>query len=195
MIRRPPRSTLFPYPTLFRSSVRSSASLSLAAGRAPRATRCSGHTATATKRSPGLVETVDCCASPRNSTPGTSRLTDERPKLFAVADGSIHGEARDHRLRRPGRARGLHAPGSRRAAEMDLGGGLQGRPDAGAIDAWASGCAARDLSWLCAFRQPRRHPRRHSVRPAIVPDGGSARGGVYGLRRPELDAKIGRAHV
>src|SRR5256886_5251812 len=77
MIRRPPRSTLFPYPTLFRSSVRSSASLSLAAGRAPRATRCSGHTATATKRSPGLVETVDCCPSPRNSTPGTSRRSEE----------------------------------------------------------------------------------------------------------------------
>src|SRR5207302_8472760 len=47
------------------TSVRSSASLSLAAARALRATRCSAHTGTARRRSPGLVETVDCCPSPR----------------------------------------------------------------------------------------------------------------------------------
>src|SRR5439155_21803366 len=116
------------------TSVRSSASLSLAAGRAPRATRCAGYTATATKRSPGLVETVDCCPSPRNFTLGTSRLTDERAKLFVVADGSIHGKARDHRVRGPGRSGRLYAPRPGRAAQVDLGSGLQGGPDARATD-------------------------------------------------------------
>src|ERR1041384_3372283 len=101
-------------------------------------------------------------------------------RLLAMADVAVHGEARHHRIRRTGGARGLHVPGPGRGSQVDFRGRLQGRSRALAVDAGASRGTARNLPRLRPLRRHGGDTRRRCIRAAVVPDGGGARRGRGG---------------
>ncbi len=121
----------------------------------------------------------------RNRSP--SRRTGQA-RVFAVAARAIHALSGHLRLRRSYRARRLHAPRPRRAAQMDLRDRLQGGPGAFAAHARPARRAARDLSRLRALPHQRRDFGRHRVCPAVVFHGDRDRRRLCRLRRAYVDA-------
>src|SRR3989442_9766912 len=101
MIRRPPRSTLFPYTTLFRSRARPGARAVRHAGARRRAD--AGDRARARRLRPRLVPGADDRALPRGAgrlSRDGARLSEERPRDPPAA------------LARAGRARDVPGPGA-----------------------------------------------------------------------------------
>ena len=93
------------------------------------------------------------------------------------------------RLRRPDRARRLHAARPGREARLDLEEGLRRRAGAGAARARPARRAARHLPRLGEGPRVRRHRGRGRLHPAVVRDGPGALGALRALRRAALDAE------